>query len=79
MMKIFLYLHVIGIIVLLGGIVAYFYPEGGLQSTGAMVGVASAIGLGLLMISPYPVVKAIQLMMNESSLNNDDTNKPKNP
>lgn len=67
MIKIFFYLHVLGIVLLLGGVAAYFYPEGGVQTTGAMVGVASAIGLGLLMISPYPVVKAIQLMAKEKS------------
>ena len=67
MMKLFLYLHVFGIIILLGGVVAYLYPENGPQTTGAMVGVASAIGLGLLMISPYPVVKAMQWMMHESA------------
>lgn len=67
MVRIFFYLHVLGIMVLLGGVAAYMYPEGGLQTTGAMVGVASAIGLGLVMISPYPVVMAIQLMSKESS------------
>lgn len=75
MIKIFLYLHVVGIIALVGGIFAYLYPDNGLQSTGAMVGIASAIGLGLLLISPYPVVKAIQWMMNENSSNNNGTDK----
>ncbi len=73
MLKLFLYLHVIGIVVLIGGVVAYLYPVSGLQTTGAMVAVASAIGLGLLMISPYPVVKAMQWMMKETASSRNET------
>ena len=66
MLKFFLYLHITGVVVLLLGLF-WMFGQGEAQGSGSMVGIASALGLGLLMISPYPVVKAIQWMMNQDS------------
>ncbi len=62
MIKLFLYLHIAGLLLLSVGIVGLLYSDQGGKSVELMTGIASAIGLGLLMISPYPVIKVIQCM-----------------
>lgn len=66
MLKFFLYLHIAGLLIFGVGLYWYF-NQGEANGTASMVGIASALGLGLLMISPYPVVKAIQWMMGQQN------------
>ena len=66
MLKFFFYLHFAGLLVLAAGVVGYF-SQSELQGATSMVGIASALGLGLMMISPYPVVKAVQWMMKQGN------------
>ena len=64
MLKLFLYLHLAGLLVLAAGVCLYVVqPE--TEGMSSMLMIASALGLGLMMISPYPVVKAIQWMMKQ--------------
>jgi hypothetical protein len=64
--KIFFYLHIIGLILI--GIGLYFLLYGGAGGeVNGMVLIAMTLGLGGLMISPYPMVKAIQWMHKEGS------------
>lgn len=67
MIRAFFYLHLAGLFVLLAGVVWYFGGEASDRSTGTMVAISSLLGLGLMMISPWPVVKAIQWMMRSDN------------
>ncbi|MDO6460262.1 hypothetical protein Q4485_06105 [Granulosicoccaceae sp. 1_MG-2023] len=66
MIRAFFYLHLAGLLVLLAGLVWYFGGDADGRTTGTMVAISSLLGLGLMMISPWPVVKAIQWMMKSS-------------
>jgi len=61
MVKLFLYLHIVGLLLLAGGVYLLIFPSGE-TSVSTMTAISAAIGMGLLMISPYPVVKVIQWM-----------------
>ncbi|MCB1754961.1 MAG: hypothetical protein KDJ38_05540 [Gammaproteobacteria bacterium] len=64
MLKFFFYLHLLGLLVLLAGVAWYVIPQ---EPPDSMVGIASAIGLGLMMISPYPVVRVVKWMMAQDA------------
>jgi hypothetical protein len=55
-------MHVLGLLLIIGAAAMLINPSTEPQTVAAMVWVSSALGLGLLMISPYPVIKAIQWM-----------------
>jgi len=61
MLKIFFYLHLAGLALIGIGLYLLLYGGGGLEVNGMLL-IAATLGLGGLMISPYPVVKAIQWM-----------------
>jgi len=69
MLRFFFYLHWLGLLALAGGVIAYLMPT---STPVSMVAIASAIGLGLLMISPYPVIKVLQWMMQQDKPKPDD-------
>ncbi|WP_243891463.1 hypothetical protein [Shewanella algae] len=52
-------LHWIGVLMLLGGIGLYMLTDMALEVSGMLI-IASLIGLGLVFMSPYPVVIFIQ-------------------
>ncbi|WP_372873166.1 hypothetical protein [Shewanella sp.] len=58
-MKFLKTLHWIGVVMLVAGIGLYLGTEVGGQLTGMLV-IAVLIGLGLVFMSPYPVVLAIE-------------------
>lgn len=66
MLKFFFYLHVLGLLMLATGLAWYAMPQE-TSSSPSMVGVASLIGLGLMFISPYPVIRAMQWMMRQEA------------
>ena len=61
MLKIFFYLHLCGLVLIGLGLYLFLYGGGGQELNGMLL-IATTLGLGGLMISPYPVVKAIQWM-----------------
>jgi hypothetical protein len=61
MLKIFFYLHLVGLALIGIGLYLLLFGGGG-QEVNGMLLIATTLGLGGLMISPYPVVKAIQWM-----------------
>ncbi len=63
MIKLFLYLHLAGLCLLGAGLFLFIGSE---DSVNNIMQVSICIGLGLLLISPYPVVKAIDWMKNNS-------------
>ena len=64
LIKAFLIMHWLGLLLVgLGGYWLFFTPQ--TDDVSRMVWIASALGLGGLMLSPYPVVKAIQWMTRE--------------
>ncbi len=65
MIKSFLYLHIFGLIFFIYGVASLLLPQKEIISIGTMTFISSAIGLGLLFMSPYPVVKAIQWMKRQ--------------
>ena len=58
-MKALKLLHWIGMLMLLSGIGAYFFTDMTLEISG-MVMISSLIGLGAVMMSPFPIVMFIQ-------------------
>ena len=67
MIRAFFYLHLAGMVILITGLIWYFAGDASGRSTGTMVAISSLLGLGLMMISPWPVVKAIQWMMKSDN------------
>ena len=61
MLKIFFYLHLVGLALIGIGLYLLLFGGGG-QEVNGMLLIATTLGLGGLMISPYPVVKAIRWM-----------------
>ena len=64
--RLFLYLHLLGLCLIAVG--AYLLSGSGdsARAVNDILGVAVCTGLGLLLISPYPVVKAISWMKNNT-------------
>ncbi|GGI78709.1 hypothetical protein [Shewanella gelidii] len=60
------YAHWVGLFMLLVGLVLYFFTELSLQVSG-MLWIASFIGLGLVAMSPFPVVLFIQWAQSQDS------------
>ncbi|WP_076416195.1 hypothetical protein [Shewanella sp. UCD-KL12] len=58
-MKALKLLHWLGFFMLLAGVVGYLFTDITLEITG-MVAVSSLIGLGLVFISPFPIVLFVQ-------------------
>jgi hypothetical protein len=67
LLKLFFYLHLVGLILIGTGL--YLLLLGGemAHEKNGMLLIAMTLGLGGLMISPYPVVKAIQWMHKKAS------------
>ncbi len=61
-MKLFLYLHIVGLVLIGAGLYLLFLSPGTPQTVEGMVWISANLGVGLTLISPYPVVKVIQWM-----------------
>lgn len=66
MLKIFFYLHIVGLILIGVGLYLLLYGGAGQEINGMFL-IAATLGLGGLMISPYPVVKAIHWMRSNDT------------
>jgi len=62
LLRIFLILHWVGIALVGLGLYLWLFSEAKAGDVNQMVWTASAFGLGGLLMSPYPVVKAFQWM-----------------
>lgn len=58
-MKVIKLLHWLGVMLLLGGVGGYLFTEVALEISG-MVLVSSMIGLGAVLMSPFPIVLFVQ-------------------
>lgn len=66
MIKLFFYLHMAGLaLIAIGLYLLLIHPTASSDISG-MTWIATTLGLGGLMISPYPVVKAVQWMQKQS-------------
>ena len=72
MLRIFKYLHFIGLAMLLLGIGLYSLSNYGNEVAGMLV-IASLIGIGSVMMSPYPVVVFIEWAKKQDA----EAHKPK--
>lgn len=61
-MKIFLYLHIAGLLLVVTGLYLLLLSPGTLQTVGGITWISLSLGIGLVLVSPYPVIKAIQWM-----------------
>jgi NADH:ubiquinone oxidoreductase subunit 4 (subunit M) len=66
MIKIFFYCHLAGLFLLAAGIYLIFQSQDGIQEVNNLLIISLCIGLGLLLVSPYPVVKAVSWMKRNS-------------
>ncbi len=66
MIRIFFYLHLLGLCLLAVGVCLLFSLDNSTRGVNDIFLVSVCIGLGLLLISPYPVVKAIVWMKNNT-------------
>ena len=62
MIRLFFYLHLLGLCLIAAG--AYLLSGSGDSARGVndILGISVCIGLGLFLVSPYPVVKAVSWM-----------------
>ena len=61
MIRLFFYVHLAGLCLLAVGLYLLFGVDNSTHEVNDILLVSVCIGLGLLLISPYPVVKAIKL------------------
>lgn len=66
MLRLFFYLHLAGLALIGVGLYLLLMTDT-TQTVGGMVAASSALGIGGVMISPYPVVKFIQWSQKQSS------------
>ena len=66
MQKIFFYLHLTGLVFILIGLYLLLIHPTAYSTIEGMGWIVLALGLGGVMVSPYPVVKAIQWMQKQS-------------
>ena len=66
MIRLFFYLHLVGLCLIAVGVYLLFGVENSTREVNDILLVSICIGLGLLLISPYPVVKAISWMRNSA-------------
>jgi len=66
MLKLFFYLHLIGLGLIAFGLYILLLTDAPAEVSG-MVMLSSALGLGGVMISPYPVIKFIAWSKGQSS------------
>lgn len=64
-MKIFFYLHLTGLVFLSIGLWLLFFDATASLAVDGMMWIASALGMGLMLVSPWPVVKVLQWMQRE--------------
>jgi len=64
--RLFLYLHLLGLCLIAIGAYLFLGAGDSVRGVDDIMGVAVCTGLGLLLISPYPVVKAISLMKSNA-------------
>lgn len=65
-MKVLKVMHWLGLLMLLSGAITYNFTDIG-QAVSGMVTVSTLIGLGAVIISPFPVVLFIQWAKKEES------------
>lgn len=61
-LRIFLLLHWVGIVLVSVGIYLWFFSEAKTGDVSQMLWTAATLGIGGLLMSPYPVVKAFEWM-----------------
>lgn len=66
MIRIFLALHWLGLTFVLGGLYLWFFGDASEGNMNGMLWTATLLGIGGLLISPYPIVKAFQWMTRDS-------------
>ncbi|MGV6816833.1 MAG: hypothetical protein ACWA44_06135 [Thiotrichales bacterium] len=66
MIRLFLALHWIGVLLVLGGLYLWLYGDARQGDMNGMLWTAVLLGTGGLLISPYPIVKAFQWMAKSS-------------
>jgi drug/metabolite transporter (DMT)-like permease len=57
--RVFKILHIIGLILFITGVISLFMTDIGQNVTG-MVAISSLIGLGLVLVSPFPIALVFQ-------------------
>ena len=62
--RVFKILHIIGLMLFITGVISLFMTDIGQNVTG-MVAISSLIGLGLVLISPFPVALVFQWASNK--------------
>lgn len=62
MIRVFVILHWVGIALVAIGLYLWFFTEATTGNLNQMVWTATTLGLGGLLMSPYPVVKAFEWM-----------------
>jgi len=66
MIRLFFYLHLAGLCLLAVGAYLLFGVENSTREVNDILLVSVCSGLGMLLISPYPVVKAMSWMKNNT-------------
>ena len=66
MIRLFLYLHLLGLCLVAVGAYLFLGSENSVLDVNGILAVAVCLGLGLLLVSPYPVVKAIGWMKSNA-------------
>jgi len=66
MIRLFFYLHLAGLCLLAVGVYLFFGAESSAREVNDILLVSVCSGLGMLLISPYPVIKAISIMKNNA-------------
>ena len=66
MIQLFFYLHLVGLCLLAVGVYLFFGVDNSTRSVNDILLVSVCSGLGMLLISPYPVIKAISIMKNNA-------------
>lgn len=70
MIRTFLVLHWIGVLLVLAGLYLWFFGDAQTGDLTGMLWTASLLGIGGMMVSPYPIIKAFQWMTKNSQPEN---------
>ncbi len=66
MLRLFLYLHLSGLMLIAIGLYLLLADPNSPSDINGMMLIALPLGLGGLMVSPYPIIKAIQWMQKQT-------------
>lgn len=66
MLRLFFYLHLVGLTLIGIGLYFLLFTEV-TQTVNGMIAASSALGIGGVMISPYPVIKFIQWSQHQGN------------